>query len=72
MKPQNNEKMTQGQLWIIAWFCFISAAFLFGMAFALSDFPTYVYRTVNAFGFASLVCGLGCLFAFLGREEFTK
>jgi hypothetical protein len=68
MKPQNNDRMTQDQLWIVAWFCLISAAFLFGMAFALGDFPTYIYRTANAFGFAALTCGIGCLSGFVGRS----
>ena len=67
MKPQN-ERMTQEQLWVIGWFCAISASFLFAMGFAMGDFPVVVYRTVNAFGFAALVCAIGTLFTVVIRS----
>jgi hypothetical protein len=69
MKPKNNERMTQEQLWIIAWFMAVSAAFLFGIAFALGDFPTYIYRTVIAFGLASSACSIGVFWTVAVRSE---
>jgi len=68
MKPEKNERMTQEQMWVIGWFCAISASFLFAMGFAMGDFPTFVYRTVNAFGFAALVCAFGTLFTVFIRS----
>jgi len=68
MKPRNNERMTIEQLWIIAWFLLTSATFLLGLAFALGDFPTYIYRTILAFGLASFVCSMGIFVTIGGRS----
>jgi len=69
MKPRNNERMTIEQLWIIAWFLLTSATFLLGLAFALGDFPTYIYRTVIAFGLASSACSIGVFWTVAVRSE---
>jgi hypothetical protein len=68
MEPQDDKKMTQEQVWVIGWFCLISSAFLFAMGFAMADFPTFVYRTSNAFGFAALTCGVGSIFTVFIRS----
>lgn len=62
MKQQSNEKSTEKELWTIGWLCLILSVFLFGIAFVLGDFPTYVYRIPIAFAVALLTAGFGCLF----------